>query len=51
MIILNPLLHKGEFIVFDLDKPKDGSLTIQLRFDTAEGDRDKTEAQGKKCSG
>ena len=26
--------RKGEFIVFDLDKPEDDPLAIRLRFDT-----------------
>ena len=33
-MIINSYLRKGEFIVFDLDKPKDNPLAIRLRFDT-----------------
>ena len=33
-IVINSYLRKGEFIVFDLDRPEDDPLAIRLRFDT-----------------
>ena len=33
-IVINRYLRKGEFIVFDLDRPEDDPLAIRLRFDT-----------------
>jgi len=33
-IVINRYLHKGEFIVFDLERPEDDPLAIRLRFDT-----------------
>jgi DNA helicase HerA-like ATPase len=33
-MVINSYLQKGEFIVFDLDKPEDDPLAIRLRFDT-----------------
>ncbi|CAG8834624.1 12533_t:CDS:2, partial [Cetraspora pellucida] len=33
-MVINSYLRKGEFIVFDLDRPEDNLLAIQLRFDT-----------------
>jgi len=32
-MVINSYLCKGEFIVFDLDRPEDDSLAIRLRFD------------------
>jgi len=32
-IVINRYLRKGEFIVFDLDRPEDDPLAIRLRFD------------------
>ncbi|CAG8475132.1 6841_t:CDS:2 [Cetraspora pellucida] len=34
LIVINSYLYKGEFIVFDLDRPEDDPLAIWLRFDT-----------------
>jgi hypothetical protein len=33
-MVINSYLQKGEFIVFDLLKPKDDSFAIWLKFDT-----------------
>ncbi|RHZ57347.1 hypothetical protein Glove_390g81 [Diversispora epigaea] len=33
-MVINSYLRKGEFIVFDLDKPEDDPLAIRLKFDT-----------------
>jgi len=33
-MVINSYLRKGEFVVFDLDKPEDDPLAIRLRFDT-----------------
>jgi len=33
-LVINSYLQRGEFIVFDLTRPKDDPLTIRLRFDT-----------------
>ncbi|CAG8724675.1 23461_t:CDS:1, partial [Cetraspora pellucida] len=33
-MVINSYLCKGEFIVFDLDRPEDDPLEIYLRFDT-----------------
>ncbi|GES82751.1 hypothetical protein GLOIN_2v1871466 [Rhizophagus clarus] len=33
-MVINSYLRKGEFVVFDLTRPKDDPLTIRLRFDT-----------------
>ena len=33
-IVINSYLQKGEFVVFDLTRPKDDLLAICLRFDT-----------------
>ena len=33
-MVINSYLRKGEFIVFDLDRPEDDALAIRLRFDT-----------------
>ncbi|RHZ57330.1 hypothetical protein Glove_390g43 [Diversispora epigaea] len=33
-MVINSYLRKGEFIVFDLDRPEDDPLAIRLRFDT-----------------
>ena len=33
-MVINSYLRKGEFVVFDLDKPEDDDLAIRLRFDT-----------------
>ena len=33
-MVINSYLRKGEFIVFDLTRPKDDPLAIRLRFDT-----------------
>ncbi|RIB03540.1 hypothetical protein C2G38_2224776 [Gigaspora rosea] len=33
-MVINSYLHKGKFIVFDLDRPEDDPLAIQLKFDT-----------------
>ncbi|GBC01053.1 hypothetical protein RclHR1_40440001 [Rhizophagus clarus] len=33
-MVINSYLHKGEFVVFDLTRPKDDPFAIRLRFDT-----------------
>ncbi|CAB4418758.1 unnamed protein product [Rhizophagus irregularis] len=33
-MVINSYLRKGEFVVFDFDKPEDHPLAIRLRFDT-----------------
>jgi hypothetical protein len=33
-MVINNYLRRGEFIVFDLTRPKDDPLAIRLRFDT-----------------
>lgn len=33
-IAIKSYLRKGEFVVFDLDKPENDPLAVQLRFDT-----------------
>ena len=33
-MVINSYLQKGEFVVFDLTRPKDDPLAIRLRFDT-----------------
>ncbi|CAG8642525.1 1193_t:CDS:2, partial [Dentiscutata heterogama] len=33
-MVINSYLRKGEFVVFDLSRPEDDPLAIQLRFDT-----------------
>ena len=33
-MVINSYLRKGEFVVFDLDKPEDDPLAIRLRFNT-----------------
>ncbi|CAG8706191.1 19780_t:CDS:2 [Cetraspora pellucida] len=35
LMVINSYLHKGEFIVFDLDRPKNDPLAIWLRFNTS----------------
>ena len=31
-MVINSYLRKGEFIVFDLDRPEDDALAIRLRY-------------------
>jgi len=33
-MVINSYLRKSEFVVFDLNRPKDNPLAIRLRFDT-----------------
>ncbi|CAG8759125.1 2678_t:CDS:2 [Cetraspora pellucida] len=46
-MIINSYLQKGEFIVFDLDRPEEDPLVIQLRFDISLNLQKKIELQQK----
>ena len=47
-MVINSYLRRGEFIVFDLTRPKDDPLAIRLRFDISLNLQKEIEARQKR---